>query len=213
MTLTRASLIIVGAGALSREVICWIEHARQAGFEADMKGYLVDAKFGRLPDHYQLPWLGEVNGHTPQVGDQYVIAISDPHVKREIATQLQAKGALFATLIHPTAVLAHTARLGRGCIVCPHAMISADAVLGDFVTINAHTSIGHDSHIGSFGNLSAHVDITGYVHVGEAAFFGSGARVLPKLKIGDEAKVGAGAVVMRSVPSGATVYTTPAKRL
>ncbi len=211
--MARASLIIVGAGALSREVICWIESARQAGLEADIKGYLVDAQYGRLPDHYRLSWLGGVNDHKPQAGDQYVVSISDPHVKREIATQLQATGAAFATLIHPTAVLAHTARLGQGCIVCPHAMISADAVVGDFVTINAHTSIGHDSIIGSFSNLSAHVDITGYVHVGEAAFFGSGARVLPKLKIGDQAKVGAGAVVMRSVPSGATVYATPAKRL
>jgi sugar O-acyltransferase (sialic acid O-acetyltransferase NeuD family) len=211
--MANTQLIIVGAGALSREIICWIESARKLGLAADIKGYLVDPQYPRLPDHYQLPWLGSLADYSPQPDEQCVVSISDSQVKRAVVTQLRALGARFAAFIHPSAVLAHTAQLGEGCIVCPHAMVSADAIVGDFVTINAHTSIGHDSRIGAFANLSAHVDVTGYVEVGEAAFFGSGARVLPKLKVGANAKVGAGSVVMRSVPADTTVYTTPAKRL
>lgn len=211
--MAKTKLIIVGAGALSREVICWIHSAREQGLDADLKGHLVDPAYSKLPEHYQLPWLGGVDRYEPQPDEACVIAISDPAAKRAVAEQLQTRGARFFTFIHPTAVVAKTAKLGQGCILCPHAMVSADAEIGDFVTINAHTSLGHDSKVGHYVNFSAHVDITGYVEVGEAAFFGSGARVLPKLKVGAEAKIGAGAVVMRSIPAGATVYTTPAKRL
>lgn len=207
------SFVIVGAGALSREVISWIEHARATGADVDIKGYVADPQHGLLPAHYNVPWLGGFSEHTPSSGDECIMAISNPVFKRTVAEQMLAQQAVFGTFVHPTAVVARTASLGRGCVVLPHAMVSADAVVEDFVTLNAHTSIGHDSHIGAFSNLSAHVDITGYVHVGASVFFGSGARVLPKLKVGDNAKVGAGAVVMRSVPADATVFTAPARRL
>jgi len=207
------SFVIVGAGALSREVISWIEHARELGMPATIKGYVADPQHGLLPAHYNVPWLGGFSEHTPASSDEHIMAISNPLFKRPVAEQMLARQAVFGTFIHPSAVVARTARLGRGCVVLPHAMISADAVVEDFVTLNAHTSIGHDSRIGQHSNLSAHVDITGYVQVGEAVFFGSGARVLPKLSVGDNAKVGAGAVVMRSVPANVTVYTAPARRL
>ncbi|RZL04460.1 MAG: acetyltransferase [Rubrivivax sp.] len=211
--MSKTSLIIVGAGALSREVICWVESAQTQGLNVNIKGYLVDPEFNKLPEHYQLPWLGKAGDYAPQPDEACLIAISDPATKHAVAEQLQARGARFFTFIHPSAVVARTARLGQGCILCPHAMVSADADVGDFVTINAHTSLGHDSKVGHYVNFSAHVDITGYVEIGEGSFFGSGARVLPKLKIGANAKIGAGAVVMRSIPSNSTVYTTPAKRL
>jgi sugar O-acyltransferase (sialic acid O-acetyltransferase NeuD family) len=206
-------LIIVGAGALSREIICWIQSARTQGWNVSIKGHLVDPQFDKLPDHYQAPWLGGLTDYRPLPGEACVVAISDPQIKRAVVGQLRAQGARFASLIHPSAVVAHTATLGEGSLLCPHTMVSADAVVGDFVTANAHTSVGHDSRIGDFSNLSAHVDITGYVQVGDGCFFGSGARVLPKLRIGARAKIGAGSTVMRSVPDDATVYTDPAKRL
>lgn len=206
-------LIIVGAGALSREVICWIHGARAQGWDARIKGHIVDPQFDKLPAHYHAPWLGGLSDYRPQADEACVVAISDPHTKSIVVARLRAQGARFASVIHPSAVVAHTATLGEACLLCPHTMVSADTIVGNFVTVNAHTSIGHDARIGDFSNLSAHVDITGYVQVGEACFFGSGARVLPKLKIGARAKIGAGAVVMRSVPDDATVYTDPAKRL
>jgi sugar O-acyltransferase (sialic acid O-acetyltransferase NeuD family) len=116
-------------------------------------------------------------------------------------------------LIHPSAVVARTAILGEGVVVCPHAFVSADAVVGDLCAINGSSSIGHDVKLGSFATLSAHVDLTGWVNVDECVFFGSGARVLPKVQIGRGARIGAGAIVMRSVPADAVVYAPPSKRL
>lgn len=206
-------LVIVGAGGFSREVICWAEDARGNGGAPPIRGYLVDSQYERLSPSYGLPWLGGLDDYIFEPGDACLLAVSDPAIKRQMVRRLQARGAIFSSLIHPSAVVARTALLGEGCIVCPHALISADVVLGDFTAVNAMSSIGHDSQVGAYSTLSGHVDITGGVTVAESVFFGSGARVLPRLRVGHEAKVGAGAVVMRSVQSGVTVYTSPARKL
>jgi len=141
------------------------------------------------------------------------MAVGNPKVKKTLFADMKSRGGHFSTLMHPSAVVARTARLGEGVVVCPQAFISADATVGDLCTINGSASVGHDVKLGSFATLSAHVDLTGWVQVDECVFFGSGARVLPKVKIGAGARIGAGAVVMRSVPADAVVYAPPAKRL
>jgi sugar O-acyltransferase (sialic acid O-acetyltransferase NeuD family) len=206
-------LVIVGAGGFSQEVICWAEDAHLAGAAPPIRGYLVDHQFPRLGQEYGLPWLGDLDNYDPAPGDACLLAISDVGHKRQLVERLKARGARFATLIHPTAIIARTARPGEGCVICPFALLSGNVILGDFITLNAYSSIGHSSVVGSYSTFSAHVDITGDVTVGESSFFGSGARVLPGLSIGKDSKVGAGAIVMRSVQAGVTVYTSPARRL
>ena len=207
------NLVIVGAGGFSREVICWADDAAHHGTVPSIRGYLLDDGYAPLSPTYGLPCLGGLDNYKSQPGDACVIAVSDPTAKRKIVHRLQARGANFISLIHPSAVIAKTAVIGLGCILCPHSFLSADAVLGDFITVNGMSSIGHDCKVGSYTTFSAHVDITGGVTIGEAVFVGSGARVLPGLSVGEGAKIGAGSVVVRSVKNGVTVYTNPAKKL
>lgn len=208
------NIIIVGAGRFGRELCCWLEQVldptrmRIAGFLDDTR-----APAPRLNQDYAYPLLGAIDSHAIGAHDLFVLAIAEPAAKLRIAASLQARGAAFFTLIHPSAVLARTAQVGQGVVICPFAMLSADSLVGDFVTINSYSSIGHDAVIGAGTTLSSHVDITGGVRVDEGAFFGSSAVVLPQLHIGSGATVGAGAIVMRQVAPGATVYAMPAKKL
>lgn len=205
-------LILLGAGSFGRELINWAYDIAEAGGSA-FSGYLDSNMRALDKDIYPLPWLGTFDDYQPQSGDRLVLAIADPSVKRTVVDKMHAKGANFASLIHPTAVVARTAVLGKGIVLCPHSLVSADARLGDFVAVNTMSSVGHDVVVGEYSTLSGHVDLTGFVQVGEACFFGTGAKVLPKVKIGKRAKIGAGATIMRSVPDEAVMYTLPAKRL
>ena len=206
-------LILVGCGDFGRELINWADDAADAGACQKLSGFL-DDNIAALENYsYELQYLGSVDAFTPVNGDLFVIGIANPETKRFIVQKLKAKGANFCKLIHPSAVIAKTAVLGEGVVVCPHAVISADVYVGDFVAINGLSSIGHDAKIGSFTTLSAHVDITGFVQVGESVFFGTGAKILPKVKIGNKSTIGAGTTIMRSVPEGAVMYALPAKRL
>lgn len=200
--------ILVGAGAFGRELINWAEDCG-----TPFAGFLDSSAAALDGFDYRLDHLGTIEDFQPGPDDRLVMAVGDPAAKRGLAALLKEKGARFAQLVHPSAVVARTARLGEGVVVCPHAMVSADARVGDFAAVNALSAVGHDVQLGAYSTLSAQVDLTGWVQVGEACFFGSGARVLPKVKIGAGARIGAGATVLRNVPEGATMYTAPAKKL
>jgi len=210
--LTEERTILVGAGAFARELIEWsldgaLEDGRAFTAFLDSSGAALDG-FG-----YRLDYLGVIDDFLPREGDRLVMAIGDPAAKMRISSLLRARGARFARLVHPSAVVARSAVLGEGVVVCPQAVVSSHARVGDFVAINAQSAVGHDVVLGACSTLSCHVDLTGAVQVGEGCFFGSGARVLPKVAIGAGARIGAGATVMRNVAADAVMYTLPAKKL
>jgi sugar O-acyltransferase (sialic acid O-acetyltransferase NeuD family) len=208
------NLIIVGAGRFAREVLCWLEDSLDPATQR-IAGLLDDtlAPAATLDADYPYPLLGAIGDYQPAAGDALVLAIGAPQAKLRIAQELAARGARFHSLVHPSAIVARTAKLGRGAVVCPFALVSAGSRVGDFVTINSYASVGHDAVLGAGCTLSSHVDITGAAQLGAAVMVGSGASVLPRVKVGANATVGAGAVVMRRVADGATVYAAPAKTL
>jgi sugar O-acyltransferase (sialic acid O-acetyltransferase NeuD family) len=204
-------LVIVGAGAFGREIMCWADIA--VGAVWSHISWVDDAQ--DVLQNYNYPWpcLGSLAAYVPDASDVCVVAAGEPAAKKTIAAELESRGCCFATLVHPTAVIARTAHIGDGSICCPLSFVSADARLGRFVTVNGLSSVGHDVVVGDFSTLSAHVDLTGHVKVGEGAFFGSGARVVPRISIGSNARIGAGATVVRNVAEGVTMFAVPAKRL
>lgn len=208
-------LILVGCGAFARELICWIEDAVDLGVGQKVTGFLDENPnaLEKFPYPYKPKWIATIDHYAPEEGDELIMAISNPLEKSQIVEKLKNKCAKFTGFIHPSALIACSAVLGEGVVICPKATVSADAKVGDFVTINGFTGIGHDVVVGHYSTISSYVDLTGYVQVGDFVFFGTGARVIPKLKIGARAKIGAGATIMRSVPEDAVMYTNTAKRL
>lgn len=211
--MTAKKLVLVGGGAFSRELINWIYDLQDNGIQLEILGFLDSSREALAGFSYNLQYLGEVDSYKPAPDEYLLMGIGDPIAKERLFHKFKEVGANFFTLIHPKAVVARTALIGEGVVVCPSAFVSADAVVGDLVAINGCASVGHDAKVGAFSTLSSHVDLTGWVNVGERVFMGSGARVIPKKRVGDGATVGAGAVVMMHVPENAVVYASPARRL
>jgi sugar O-acyltransferase (sialic acid O-acetyltransferase NeuD family) len=205
--------ILVGAGAFGRELINWARDAQSKGSFPPLAGFIDDTHNGLKNPDYNLQSLGSIQDYQPQTDDIFLMGIADPKGKESVVTLLKSKGARFITLIHPTAIVARTASLGEGTILCPLSIVSADAVVGDFVTINSYSGAGHDVHIGDYTTMSAHVDLTGRVQCGRSVFFGTGAKVIPDVSIGDSAMIGAGTLIVRSVKAGVTMYAIPSQKL
>lgn len=205
--------IIVGAGGFGRELVGWAQDCHAAGTLPPVAGLIDDDPQVMNGFGCQVGLLGTVADFQPQPGDLLLMAIGTPATKTRVAETLLGRGARFGTLRHPSAVVANSARVDEGSIICPLALVSADATLERFCTVNVLSSVGHGVRVGEFSTLSAHIDLTGAVQIGRVVMIGTGAKVLPRVKVGEGATVGAGAVVYRNVPAGGSVFSAPAKLL
>lgn len=206
-------VVIVGGGELGREIHSWLLAAKAAGAPFDLAGYVDDN--GALMDGWagiDLPYLGAI-GALDTTQWMLAMAIASPIAKRTVSERLLARGGRFVTLVHPSAVITHTAILAEGVVIGPQAYVASHARIERLALVNSLSGIGHDVVIGEYTTISSQVDVTGRVIVGSAVFMGSGARILPGVEIGEGARIGAGSVVVRKVKPGQTMFAAPARIL
>jgi sugar O-acyltransferase (sialic acid O-acetyltransferase NeuD family) len=204
-------LVIVGAGGFGREVYQWAPPAfdpaeyRVKGFLSnrpdDLKGFRIEASVLGDPESYRI-----------EPGDRFLFAIGKPEIKRPLIERLKARGARFATLIHPTAVVAATAEIGEGVVVCPYCTVSDHVRLEDFAMLNFYASVGHDARIGRYAILSPYATVNGFAVLGDETFLGSHVTVTAGRKLGDGARVSANVAVHADVPARTLVYSALPKQ-
>lgn len=208
-----APLYIVGAGGFGREVWNWLSGHPDQDVRWSVRGFLDDAVDALRGYDYPVGIVGPISGHVPDPEALYVCGIGLPKIKEAVCPPLEANGARFLTLVHPTAIIGRNVVLGLGTVVCPGVIITADVTVGRFVTLNCRSGLGHDATVGDFSTISAYCDVTGHVAIGRGVMMGSHAVVIPGKSVGDHATVGAGAIVMSRVPPGVTVYCSAARQL
>ena len=142
-----------------------------------------------------------------------VVAIGGNFGKERLALQeyLAASGIQPMVIVHHTAFVAPSAKLGEGTQVYAMAAVCVEAVTGKSCVINTAASVDHDCELGDGVFIGPGARLAGSVKVGDFADIYTGAVILPNLEIGESAVVGAGAVVTRNVPAFAVVAGNPAK--
>lgn len=207
-------LVIVGAGAFSREVAFLVDDINRSTPTWNLLGY-IDADPGNA---------GRANGKYPIIGaDDFisdykkelhvVIGIGAPHVVWRIAQSLSDLSHLrFPNLVHPSVIMdRERVQLGQGNIVCAGNVLTTGIQIGSFNILNLSCTVGHDTVIGDCNVITPGVNISGGVVIKNRCLFGTGAAILPEKTIGDGATVGAGAAVTRDVKANTTVVGVPAK--
>lgn len=203
-------ILIVGAGGFGREVAEW---ARQTWPDkAHLLAGMLSEDAGCLAGTgCPLAIVGRPSDFEPLAGDCLLLGIGIPRVRRRVTESLLARGAQFLTLVHPTAVVADSARLGTGVVICPHAVVSVDTRLGDFAVLNYHTSLGHDASVGDYSVLSPYATLGGSAAVGEDVFLGLHATVGPRISVGDRVVISANSCALSPVLADSLVYGVPGR--
>ena len=205
-------IIIVGASGLGREIADWIEDINEVEPTWNILGYLddnLDALNG-YPTDYKV--IGTISEWEPRPSQWFVCGLAIPEVKRHCVGMLQSKGAQFATIIHPTAIISKFAEIGEGSVITQRSGVNTNAKVGKFVTL-LESRMGHDSSIGDFSTLSGDCNINGHVSIGKDVYVSCGVSIAPSKKIGDNAKIGIGSVVISNVKAGITVFGNPSKKI
>ncbi len=117
----------------------------------------------------------------------------------------------FATIVHPSAVLARDVVFGVGVFVAASATINCGVKIGDHSIVNTGACVDHDCVLEEFSFVSPGAVLAGAVRVGRGALVATGANVIKYVQIGDHAIVGAGATAIRNVAAGTTVVGVPAR--
>ncbi|MGC4118613.1 MAG: acetyltransferase [Myxococcales bacterium] len=206
-------VIVVGASGFGRELLQYVHDVHLTTPSVRIKGFLDDDptaldSIGRVMG---VEIVGDTHSYRIQEHDRFVVSLGDPGLRRMLVERLARRGARFASVVHPTAYLAPTARIGSGCVIGPFANVGSYAQLEDHVLLNLHSSAGHDTRIGSFCVLSPCALVNGGSSLGDGVLMGTHAVVTPNVRVGARSKISAGAVLYRDIAEDSLATGNPAR--
>ncbi len=202
-------VVVYGAGGHGKVVadilLCDAQRWRVLGFIDD--GRAAGETVLGLPVLGCATWLH--SDHAAQVA----LGIGDNAARERAAEAVREAGRALIVAIHPTAVIARSARLGGGTVVMANAAVNADARVGAGAILNTGCVVEHDCVVGDFAHVSPKAGLGGGASVGRLSHVGLGAVILPRAAVGERCVVGAGSVVLRVVADDTVVAGVPARTL
>jgi sugar O-acyltransferase (sialic acid O-acetyltransferase NeuD family) len=126
-------------------------------------------------------------------------AAGNPFYRKKMADKILNANHELLTIIHPSAVILPSVKVGNGVFVGANAVVNTGAVLEDLSMVNTAAIVEHDSIIEFGATICPGACIGGKVKVKKNAFVGSRTTVRAFLEIGEASFVGMGSVVTKSV--------------
>ena len=206
-------LIIVGAGGFGRDLYYIITESIGYNKKFKILGYIdddLDAMNG-FSDYPKL--IGKISSHEILKNQIFICSIADMKHKVKIVESLLVKGAIFTNIIHSTARIAISSKIGIGSIIGPLVSIGADSRIQNFCILQTGVIIGHDAIVGEYSRIDNYSILVAGVVLEKFCTIHSNSVINVNVKINEKAIVGACSFVIKNVESGITVFGNPARRL
>lgn len=134
-----------------------------------------------------------------------------PIIRQQLYDRFKGLGYNFATVVHPSAVIASEVVLGEGVQIMAGVVIQPGCHIGINSIINTRVAVDHDCIIGEHAHIAPGVTMSGGVTVGACSHIGTAATVIQGISIGKGCLIAAGAVVTKDIADGAKVRGVPAR--
>lgn len=138
-------------------------------------------------------------------------AVRPTKKRQEMFDTFKEKGYLFASVIHPSALLAGDVTLGEGVQIMAGAVLQTSVKVGSNSIVNTKASLDHDCILEEHVHIAPGVTLSGNVHIGRNSHVGTGAVVIQNIEIGSNSLIAAGAVVVTNVVSGKVIKGIPGR--
>lgn len=151
----KQTIIILGAGSFGKVVA---DVAKQLGYEPIFLDDKSPLAIGPISDYIKFD--------SPMFP-----AIGNNELRLEFCQMLKQSNKNLVSLIHPTAYISPTAKLGNGVIVMPKAIINTNCIIRNGVIVNCGAIIDYDTvvedgcHIGLGAVINGHNYIAKYSKV------------------------------------------------
>jgi sugar O-acyltransferase (sialic acid O-acetyltransferase NeuD family) len=205
-------LVIVGAGGFARETA---QAVADAG-EFTLLGHLDDNAALHGTEVDGVPVLGGCDLVRELPNARVVVCVGNPRdyaARARLVHRLALPVERYATVVHPTAAVSATSRIGPGSVLLAHCALTAAVRVGAHVAVMPHVVLTHDDVVEDFATLTSGVRLGGSARLERGAYVGSGALVREGTTIGAWSLIGMGSAVLGDVPPGEVWVGSPARRL
>lgn len=185
----------------------------------------VVADIARRNDYKEIVFLDDDDsihecGGYPVIGKSFeagmidadvIIGIGNTVVRKQI--QESTPDEKLVTLIHPDAVVAEDAVIGKGTVVMAGAVINPGVRIGKGCIINTCSSVDHDCVVGDYVHIAVGSHLCGTVTVENGTWIGAGATVSNNVYICSDCMIGAGAVIVNDIRESGTYVGVPVRKI
>jgi sugar O-acyltransferase (sialic acid O-acetyltransferase NeuD family) len=160
------NLIIIGAGALGREVFSLVQDINEQEKQFEVIGFLDDG--AELNSEIRgLKVLGTSQSISFFKNTQFILAIGNPKLRKQLFNKVKESGASLPNLIHPLAKIdkffGSNWSTIEGNIICANSVLSCEVELGNNNLINVGCILSHDTQLGNHNTLMQGCIINGFV--------------------------------------------------
>jgi UDP-perosamine 4-acetyltransferase len=205
-------VVIIGAGGHARVVLDILRY----NHEIKVVGFI--NKFVKHPNEKidGIPIIGDTSVLPKLIKKgikNFIVAVGDNKIRASYFKRLIQMGMVPINAIHPTAIIAKNAKIGRGVVVAAGSIICPEARIGNNVIINTGAIVEHHDVIEDHVHIAPGIKSSGDVTVGTGSFIGVGTTIIQKIRIGRNVVVGAGSVIIRDVPDNTVVVGVPTRTI
>lgn len=202
-------LLIYTAGSGSREVLLAIQQMNELKPTWDILGFVDEDPniIGKEVDGY--PVYGPE--HKEIASDVFgFCGIMNPKIRqRLVEEQIEGKGLLLATLIHPTVDLPGSFEAGPGTIIMANVFVSFNVKLGKCVMVLPGVVLGHSLRADDYVTILPSATINGTCTIGQRALIGSRVTLNVGISVGSDSLIGIGTTVLTNIGDNKRVVALP----
>lgn len=140
----------------------------------------------------------------------YAVGYRNFTIRESLFEQLRAQGVPFYSVIHPTAFVHSTARVGEGVHLFPATVVDMEVTLERNIVLNTGCIIAHHTAVAPHCYFGPGVRVAGITEIGKCCFVGIGSSIVEKISIGEGCVIAAGAVVTESTQPNSLMAGVPA---
>lgn len=183
--------------------------------DVDVIGFLDDDAARHGAQHFGRPVLGGREQlrdlRTRHDVTHVLVAIGNNAARRSAGDAVRAAGLALPSVVHPSAVIDPSARIGDGCIIEMGVFIHPEVTIGDGVFLGGSCVIAHHSTVGRHALIGGGVIFGGRVTVGDEALIGVGVAIQPHVSIGARSVIGVGSAIVKDIPDDVIAVGVPAR--
>ncbi len=135
----------------------------------------------------------------------------DNKARTMLYSMVRLSGFRIISVIHPSAIISKSVKIGEGCVIYPGVTINSDAVIGNNVIISSGATIDHEAIIEDNVLISTGVAVGAYSRIMNGALLALGSNIVAGITVGRNSLVYAGSVVVRDVDDNTKVSGVPAR--